>query len=62
LGKNLFSPSRAVGLDEQRQSMVLELYCRKAGEREKVERGGGETSHGQEETKGKRRERRTVRE
>ena len=26
-----------VGLDEQRQSMVLELYCRKAGEREKVE-------------------------
>jgi hypothetical protein len=23
----------AVGLDEQRQSMVLELYCRKAGER-----------------------------
>jgi hypothetical protein len=25
-----------VGLDEQRQSMVLELYCRKAGEREKV--------------------------
>jgi hypothetical protein len=27
-----------VGLDEQRQSMVLELYCRKAGGREKVER------------------------
>jgi hypothetical protein len=26
------------GLDKQRQSMVLELYCRKAGEREKVER------------------------
>ena len=26
------------GFDEQRQSMVLELYYRKAGEREKVER------------------------
>jgi hypothetical protein len=25
-------------LNEQRQSMVLELYCRKAGEREKGER------------------------
>ena len=30
---------------EQRQSMVLELYCRKAGEREKVERGR-EAGHG----------------
>ena len=26
------------GLDEQRQSVVLELYCRRQGEREKVER------------------------
>jgi hypothetical protein len=26
------------GLDGHRQSMVLELYCRKAGEGEKVER------------------------
>jgi hypothetical protein len=25
----------SVGLDEQRQSMVLELYCRKAGRKEK---------------------------
>jgi hypothetical protein len=50
---------------EQRQSMALELYCRKAGgkregriesERER------EISHGQEETKGKRRERRKARE
>jgi hypothetical protein len=32
------------GLDEQRQSMVLELYCRKAGEREKVKER--ETGHG----------------
>jgi hypothetical protein len=31
---SVFSP----GLDEQRQSMVLELYCRKAGEREKIKR------------------------
>jgi hypothetical protein len=26
----------SLGLDEQRQSMVLELYCRKAGKREKI--------------------------
>jgi hypothetical protein len=47
-----------VGLDEQRQSMVLELYCRKAGEREKVERERErererETVYGQEERRGK---------
>ena len=30
------------GLDDERQSVVLELYCRKAGEREKVERGRGQ--------------------
>ena len=29
---------RAVGLDEQRQFMVLELYFRKEWEREKIER------------------------
>jgi hypothetical protein len=28
----------AVGLDEQKQSMVLELCCRKAGKRERRER------------------------
>jgi hypothetical protein len=33
--------------------MVLELYYRKAGEREKVEREK-ETRHGQEERRGKR--------
>jgi hypothetical protein len=38
-----------VGLDEQRQSMVLELYCRKAGEREKVERGRPATATWREE-------------
>jgi hypothetical protein len=31
LGESLSHPPSAVGLDEQRHSMVLELYCRKAG-------------------------------
>jgi hypothetical protein len=31
LGDNLSHRSSMAGLDEQRQSMVLELYCRKAG-------------------------------
>jgi hypothetical protein len=39
LGESLSHHSSTVGLDEQRQSMVLELYCRKAGERENVEEG-----------------------
>ena len=30
LGEGLFHCSNMVGLDEQRWSMVLELYCRKA--------------------------------
>ena len=34
-----------MGLDEQRQATVLELYCRKAGKREKVERNR-KSSHG----------------
>ena len=46
----------AAGLDEQRLSMVLELYYRKMGEREKVKER--ETSHGQEERRGKEKERR----
>ena len=41
-------PSTA-GLDEQRQFMVLELYCRKAGGK----REEREESHGQEERRGK---------
>jgi hypothetical protein len=40
------------GLDEQSQSVVLELYCRKAGRREKVEREK-EASHGHVERGGK---------
>ena len=39
-----------MGLDEQRQSMVLELYCRKAGRkregRERERERERETSHG----------------
>ena len=31
LGESLSHPPSAVGLDEQRHSMVLELYYRKAG-------------------------------
>jgi hypothetical protein len=33
LGENLSHRSSMAGLDEQRQSMVLELYSRKAGRR-----------------------------
>ena len=49
-----------MGLDEQRLSMVLELYHRKAGEREDVEKR--ETGYAQEERRGKERERRKARE
>ena len=38
LGGSLSHHSSIAGLDEQRQSMVLELYCRKTGEGEKVKR------------------------
>jgi hypothetical protein len=38
LGESLSHPLSTAGLDEQRQSMVSELYCRKTGGREKVER------------------------
>jgi hypothetical protein len=39
-----------VSLDEQRQSMLLELYCRKAGR--KREDRKRETGHGQVERRG----------
>jgi hypothetical protein len=42
LGESLSHPPSAGGLDEQSHSMVLELYCRKAGrkgEGRKRERG-----------------------
>jgi hypothetical protein len=61
LGESLSHHSSTVGLDEQRQSMVLELYCRKAGrKREKVERGR-EAGHGHVERGGEGRERRRAR-
>jgi hypothetical protein len=42
-----------VGLDEQRQSMVLEFYCRKAGRKERKREGDrpwprGERGEGKE--------------
>ena len=49
-----------VGLDERRQSMVLEVYYRKAGRKREGEKR--ETGHGQEDRIGKRRERRKARE
>jgi hypothetical protein len=39
LGESLLHRSSTAGLDEQRQSMVLELYCRKTGRKR-------ETTHG----------------
>jgi hypothetical protein len=47
LGKSLSHHSSTIVLDEQRQSMVLELYCRKAGR--KREGRKRETSHGRVE-------------
>jgi hypothetical protein len=44
LGESLSHPSSTVGLDDQRQSRVLELYCRKAGERREGRKR--EASHG----------------
>jgi hypothetical protein len=43
--------SSMAGLDDQRQSMVLELYCRKAGK--KREGRKREASHGHVERGGK---------
>ena len=60
LGESLSHCSSTVGLDKQRKSMVLELYCRiKQGEGEKVERERGRPwSHGE---RGEGRERRRAR-
>jgi hypothetical protein len=35
LGESLTHLSSTAGLDEQRQSMVLELYCKKSGRKER---------------------------
>ena len=53
LGESLSYRSSTAGLDEQRQSMVLELYCRKAGGKREGKRER-ETGHGQEEGSGER--------
>ena len=67
LGESLSHPPNAVSLDEQRQSMVLELYCRKAGrkregrrERERDREKGLERKRvrGREKRRGERRRQR----
>ena len=50
----------AAGLDEQRQSMVLELYCRKAGRKRKG-RKRKRLAMSERRERGKRRERRKAR-
>jgi hypothetical protein len=45
-----------VDLDEQRQSMVLELYCRKAGRKREGRKREREASHGHVERGGRERE------
>jgi hypothetical protein len=52
LGESLFHHSSMVGLDKQRQSMVLELYCRKA-ERKREGKRKREASHDHLERRGK---------
>jgi hypothetical protein len=56
LGEILPHPLSTAGLDEQRQSTVLELYCRKAGR--KRESRKREAGHSQVERRGKGGERR----
>ena len=51
LGESLFHLSSTAGLQEQRQSMVLELYCRKA-ERKKEGRKRERAGHGHVERSG----------
>jgi hypothetical protein len=63
LGDSLFHCSSTAGLDEQRQSMVLELYCRKAERRERERQTDRQTdrqagySHVERGWKGRERER-----
>jgi hypothetical protein len=52
LGESLSQHSSTAGLDDQRQSMVLELYCRKA--RSRRESRKREVGHGHVERGGKR--------
>jgi hypothetical protein len=58
LGKSLSHCSSMVHLDEQRQSMVLELYCRKTGrKREGSKRERGHMVRGQKGERERRRAR-----
>jgi hypothetical protein len=51
LGESLSHHSSTVGLDEQRHSMVLQLYCRKAGRKREIRKR--EAGHGHVERWGK---------
>jgi hypothetical protein len=53
LGESLSHHSSLVGLNEQRQSMVLELYCRKAGGKREGRKRKREASYGHVERRGK---------
>jgi hypothetical protein len=52
LGESLFHLLSKAGLGAQRQSMVLEFYCRKAGGKRECNRKR-EASHGHVERRGK---------
>ena len=49
LGERLSHHSSLAGLDEQRHSMILELYCRKAGRKREGRKREREAGHGQKE-------------
>ena len=51
LGESLFHHSSTAGLDERRQFMVLEFYCRKAGRKREARKR--KTGHGHVERGGK---------
>ena len=60
LGESISHRPSTAGLDEQRQSMVLELYCRKAGRKRKG-RKRKRLAMSERRERGKRRERRKAR-
>ena len=59
LGESLYHHSSTVDLDGQKQSKVLELYCRKSGEKREGRKSDWAWPRGK---KGEERERRKVRE
>jgi hypothetical protein len=52
LGEGLFHCSSMAGLDEQRWSMVLELYCRKAEKTREGKKGEAGSGHLERRRKG----------